>query len=634
MTQAKDIFKGIGYGIWYSQHHIIHSFVIIPAGIVILFTILYGFNVLLADVCKISFPASVFGMLINLLVLCVLSFFASFELQNPLSAQTLKSKVGAGSQWLLEHYLMIIKPPMNFTLKWINVFFIPSFIILPLSEHITFIECLKIAAVFIVGGIVLMVFNVYFIMALKMVLLKLGVYSFNSNKIDESTIESKNDEEMELFEMNTPYIATRDDITTIDMSSLRSVKSHPVATTRALSISDNPFSDGQQASSGSEQPPATPIRENYPASSSSSPTSSPPDIPAPLPISTSSSSSSPEAKIEPYSSKDEHSHLSHLSPLTKKTTIFVVNYIDWFLFFLLFCLSLPFYYIPSIHVMLPYHLALTVLAYYLALLIPLNFPKLKKVAHPILILTAEILFVCFIGSLIYHKGAPVGFLEDLRYYKTGKTYRNLFNGKALFDNGIDVPESVLNSHFTSEPLWPGCGDILSSLMDISIVSLSLPMFTHKKDFVKNFWVLMPPLLSSMALTFFCYPIICYHIGISSERSIGFIGRLVTLALGTPLISALGGSVSLMAVCTILSGISGVLVGDLFFKLLGVSSNDFVTRGVTLGVNCGAIATAHLLNVDPRAASMSSLSFTVFGTIMIILSSITAVRELIRSMVGL
>lgn len=639
MANSKDIIKGIGYGIWYSQHHIIHSFFIIPAGIVILLVILYGFNVLLADICKIKFPASVLGMLINLLILCALSSLASLDQQNPQAVQNWKTKIGAGTQWLLEHYLMIIKPPMNFSLKWINVFFIPSFIMLPLSEHITFIECLKIAAVFVIGGIFLMVFNVYFILALKFILLKLGVYSFNIEKIDKGPIESEEDEELELFDLNRPYISTRDDITTIDMSSLRAEKPHPVTTSRALSISDNPFSDNQEMDLSVRHSlttgGATPNNETYASlSNTSSPTSSPPDIPVPLPVSHSSSSSSSETKPEPYPVKDDHSHLAHLSPLTQKTTIFVVNYIDWFLFFLLFCISLPFYYVSSIHVMLPYHLGLTVLAYYLALLIPLKFPKLKKIAHPILILTAEILFVCFIGSLIYHKGSPVGFLDDLRYYKTGKNYLNLFSGKALYDSGVDVPKSVLNSHFTSEPLWPGCGDILSSLMDISIVSLSLPMFTHKKDFIRNFWVLMPPLLCSMALTFFCYPIICYNIGISSERSIGFIGRLVTLALGTPLIGALGGSVSLMAVCTILSGISGVLVGDFFFKLLRVPTNDFVTRGVTLGVNCGAIATAHLLNVDSRAASMSSLSFSVFGTIMVVLASISAVRELIRSMAGL
>ena len=59
--------------------------------------------------------------------------------------------------------------------------------------------------------------------------------------------------------------------------------------------------------------------------------------------------------------------------------------------------------------------------------------------------------------------------------------------------------------------------------------------------------------------------ICHAIGIQPERSIEFIGRSVTLALGTPLISALGGSISLMAVCTILSGILGVLINEPLFK---------------------------------------------------------------------
>ena len=79
---------------------------------------------------------------------------------------------------------------------------------------------------------------------------------------------------------------------------------------------------------------------------------------------------------------------------------------------------------------------------------------------------------------------------------------------------------------------------------------------------------------------------------------------------------------------------GVLINEPLFKFLKVDKQDYVTRGVTLGINCGAIATAHLLNVDPRAASMSSLSFSVFGTIMVIMASVGAVRDLVRTWVGL
>lgn len=570
---AKQCAVGVAYGLWYSHHHLVHSYVVIPVGIIVLMSILYGFNQLLANVAKIKFPASVLGLLINLVIMCILDLLATLRTKPKGS---MACRVGNTSGWILKHYLLVIKPSMNFTLQWINVFFIPSFIILPLSDHITFVECAKIAGVFAVGLIGLMLFDVYMILALRIVLTKLGVYSFSLEKEHQDPLPLPPPEQHEMISLQQSYITARSDITTIDLSLL-----HASELTRRVSL-DDPFIDPELQAETIVEEPLNPIEK--------------------------------------------------LPKVSQQAAIFVVNYIDWFLYIVLFVVSIPLYYVRALHIMLPYHLALTVLAYYGAILLPARWPQLKKFAHPILVLTAQILFVCFIGSLIYHKGKPEGFLQDLRYYKTGKNYLNLFNGKAMYNNGKIVPQS--QQGFTATPQWPGCGDFLSSLMDISIVSLLLPMFTHRRDFVKNFWVLMPPLLVSMAITFFVYPVVCYHIGISSERSIGFIGRSVTLALGTPLMMSLGGSVSLMAVCTILSGILGVLVGDYFFALLRIPSNDFVTRGVTLGINCGAIATAHLLNVDGRAASMSSLSFSIFGTIMIILASIGAIRDVIRLWVGL
>lgn len=650
-VEPTEVVKGIGYGLWYSKHHLIHSYLVVPFGLIILFTILYGLNVLLADIFKIKFPASVLGMLINLVVLCILNILSTMSPNH--SEQNFKSRVSKWSSFLLTNYLMITKPSMNFTLKWINVFFIPSFIILPLSDPITFIECLKIAGVFVVGGLILLCIDVYMILGLKWVLNYFNVYKDELFKKNDDTNSRDEQEEMELRSMNSPtptnpdmdqigtkqnvFTSMRDDITTIDIQSLRSTKTEPVQNNsriRSLSVSDNPFNT-QENSINLQEPEQLHVRDGgYHDNSNAlfkSNTSPAPPVQSPSPVPRNQSPISSSSSVS-SNSKNEPSPFENLSDNTKKITVFITKYIDWILFITLFIVSLPLYYIKSIHTFLPYHLSITIISYYLALLIPIKWPKSRKFAHPILVLTAEILFVCFIGSLIYHSGKPKGFLDDLKYYKTGKTYINLFSGKALLDNSQEVNHNVVDH--TATPQWPGCGDFLSSLMDISIVSLSLPMFTHRKDFTNNFWVLMPPILVSIALTFFCYPIFCYTIGIESLRSIGFIGRLVTLALGTPLINALGGSVSLMAVCTILSGICGVLIGDSIFNFLRVPTNDYVTRGVTLGINCGAIATAHLLNIDPRAASMSSLSFSIFGTVMVIMASIGAIRLLIQSWVGM
>lgn len=617
------------------------SFVIIPIGAIVIFTVLYGLNQLLANVFKIRFPSSVLGMLINLILLCLLNVLS--ELHSPNKSST-KYKISSWSSYLLTNYLRLIKPPMNFTLKWINVFFLPSFIILPLSDPISFTECLKIAGVFVVGFMLLFSIDVYLILSLKWILNKyrllndMNTISHDKHIETETELQSMNNNE------NSVFTSMRDDITTIDLTSLKTTKTGPIQDSNQT-IDENPFSNVPSINSINipkvqEPEPIHPINpQSNPhippisTQSSNSPVSN-------SPVSNSPVSNSPVSN-PPVSNSPNTSNTSsdatiimneNLSQSCQTIIIFISNYIDWILYFILFIVSLPFYYVRSIHLFLPYHLGVTVIAYYIALLIPLRWPKLKKIAHPILILTGEILFIFFIGSLIFHKGELKGFLDDLKFYKTGKTYLNLFNNKTLLNNGkID---HTLSSDYTATPKWPGCGDFLSSLMDISIVSLSLPMFTHRKDFIKNFWVLVPPILISIALTFFCYPLFCYSIGISSERSIGFIGRSVTLALGTPLINSLDGSVSLMAVCTILSGICGVLIGDTLFKILRISKDDYVTRGVSLGVNCGAIATAHLLNVDPRAALMSSLSFSIFGTVMVIMSSIGAIRDLIKSWVGL
>lgn len=60
----------------------------------------------------------------------------------------------------------------------------------------------------------------------------------------------------------------------------------------------------------------------------------------------------------------------------------------------------------------------------------------------------------------------------------------------------------------------------------------------------------------------------------------------------------------------------------------------MTRGVTLGGNSSAIATALLLATDPRAAALSSLSMSLFGTAMVALTSVPPVVRVVKSLVGL
>lgn len=60
----------------------------------------------------------------------------------------------------------------------------------------------------------------------------------------------------------------------------------------------------------------------------------------------------------------------------------------------------------------------------------------------------------------------------------------------------------------------------------------------------------------------------------------------------------------------------------------LDADDYITRGVTLGGNSSALATALLLVTDPRAAAFSSLAMGLFGTITVALTSVPAVADII------
>ncbi|GME80627.1 unnamed protein product [Ambrosiozyma monospora] len=309
---------------------------------------------------------------------------------------------------------------------------------------------------------------------------------------------------------------------------------------------------------------------------------------------------------------DESKQPSPQPPLTRPDRIsqWLLKWFDFLIYTLLFIIGIPIYFTTGYE--LPYQLATAVLLFRACMLLS---ARKRRFLHPILISFSLSLLVFYIFTLIHTQSSP-SFKTSIKHYKTGRNYLHLFQ-----------PQTY--------PRWPGAGDVLLSLMDVSIVSLSLAMYNYRSDLRRYFFSLLPPIIVATFMSLFIHPPLCHALGISPERSLGFTGRSVTMALGTPLVQALGGSVQLMAVTTILSGIFGVLCGDfIIFKMFRVRENDFVSRGVSMGVTCGAVSTAHLLTVDSRAAAISSLSFTLFGTFMVVLSAVNPIVRLLRDWVGL
>ena len=297
-----------------------------------------------------------------------------------------------------------------------------------------------------------------------------------------------------------------------------------------------------------------------------------------------------------------------LPPRTRQWAAIIDLHFDTSLYVSLFIvIGIPIYYATGYA--MPAHLALSILSYFAALSIP---SKYKRFLHPVLVASALAILGIWLLALSHRSTLH----HALKSYTTKTRYLQLFNGQ-----GPHLP-------------LPGAGDVFSSLLDVSIVALALPMFQYRTELKRHFPSIILPNVLIATASLFGYPALCHAIGISPTRSLSFASRSLTLALATPATQNLGGDLQLVAVLCIMSGVMGVLIGPVLLRWLRIPEDDYVTRGVALGGNSSAIATALLLVSDPRAAALSSLSMSLFGTVMVALTSVPVLARVVGRIAGL
>jgi len=133
--------------------------------------------------------------------------------------------------------------------------------------------------------------------------------------------------------------------------------------------------------------------------------------------------------------------------------IFNTN-VDVFQYLLFFAvIGIPVYY--TIGYTMPIFLSLTVLMFHAANAVP---KKIKRVAHPVLVTALLTVLVSWVISLTQGNSLQWG----LQQFKTGNSYLQYFIGV----KGLPPP---------------GAGDILTSMLDASIVALAMPMYKYRRE---------------------------------------------------------------------------------------------------------------------------------------------------------
>ncbi|KAI0437850.1 LrgB-like family-domain-containing protein [Xylaria telfairii] len=513
-----------------ANHRLMRAWFYVPIGISAILATTFGVNKLL-QLGTVSFPAS---------VACLVVLFLGLLLLEKVIGENRTKRLVA-----------IIEIPGRWLLQWINVFFTPSFILLPLSPSIGGIEVLKIIAVFVIGFLVMMALAAYMARGIQVVL-------GSSKRAMIERGEELGTEDGEILMSATSRMA--------NSSATRNSSEVTVSTEAASEIQPPPRSrDSQRAHQDS-------------GDSSSGPDEHPANLPA-------------QTQTPP--------------PRATRWELAISTRLDMIIYILLFTfVGIPIYY--TVGYAMPLQLTFSILAYFAAMSIPLNW---RQYLHPVLI--SSLLTVLGLWVLGLIKAQTLG--VTLKEFRTGATYLKLWDGTHRL---------------------PGAGDIFASILDASIVSLALPMYQFRRELRMHFFAIVLPNVAISIGSLFAYPYICFVTGISAERSLAFAARSLTLALATPAVANLGGDPNTVAALAITSGIVGVLIGQRMLALLKIPDDDYVTRGVTLGANSSAIATALLLRTDPRAAALSSLSMSLFGAITVLFTSLPPIVAVIRSLVSL
>lgn len=300
---------------------------------------------------------------------------------------------------------------------------------------------------------------------------------------------------------------------------------------------------------------ATPANDDEPYGTPGlSPTASSLDIASPSPVATSQATSQirlhrPGVETPPETSGHARPVLPPQVPAppprSQAWALFIVSHLDLLTYSILFLfVGIPLYYATGYG--MPMHLTLGVLTYFGASALPATW---RQYLHPVLV--SSLFTVLGIWVLGIAEGRSL--YATLTEYRTGAKYLELWDGNHKL---------------------PGAGDILSSVLDASIVALALPMYQYRRELRQHFFAIVTPNILVSIASLFVYPYLCYAIGITAERSLAFAARSLTLALATPAVVNLGGDTYTIAAIAIASGIVGVLVGNQILAWLKIPEGWF------------------------------------------------------------
>lgn len=349
---------------------IIRPWILVPLGLIIMLYCIVGMDSLIG-LGTVDFPAS---------VACLLILFFLLVVSDCLLPQR-----------HMKTLLSVLKVPTDFALRTMNLYFTPSFVLLPTSTLISGEQIGALAGVFIVGYVVQFAVTGYSCIAVQ----------YLSRRIRrEETLSPKSDMVESTEKTETPMQKT-------------SVPTSPTPRSEISTRSGEPRQQNQES-----------FKDKIPSEAS-----------GPMQGALTPSDLERISATTPENDRPTEDKRRWRSQLLRN-----IDHLTWFALFLV--IGLPIYY--GTGYTMPIFICINILCFQGANVVP---PKIKRIAHPVL--------VCALFTILLIWGFSVSrdltLFEGLNFYKTGTSYMDYLRGaRGLPRPGAgDILASLLDASIVS-----------------------------------------------------------------------------------------------------------------------------------------------------------------------------------------
>lgn len=156
---------------------------------------------------------------------------------------------------------------------------------------------------------------------------------------------------------------------------------------------------------------------------------------------------------------------------------------------------------------------------------------------------------------------------------------------------------------------------ISYFLTPATVCLAIPLYKQLELLKKNFAAVIIGITSGVLASAVSIFSMSMLFKLDHVYYVSLLPKSITTAIGMGVSEEAGGIVTITIVSIILTGIFGNIIGEAWFKLVGIK--EPIAKGLALGTASHAIGTAKALELGEIEGAMSSLSIAVAGLMTVV-----------------